>query len=196
MKSLDTQTTSLFQVPHFEAKHWHAKGYGGNNQTAALRRLMLANKHVTACAKEAPHKLATSRYIPMFVGYIIPVSKIQIIPNNPNKFLSRVLMCDKFCFRIFNDWPFLCLFSVLPCRWAAEPQTIVSCRACGRMSSGSALLTESPWRWVCQVQLISRKQNPHHGTMGLEKRDIYIMSVSCVHYLSLYMCIYITCIYI
>ena len=66
-KSLYIQATSLLQVLHFEAKHWHAKGYGGNNRTPALRRLMLANKHITACAKEAPLELATSRRIPMFV---------------------------------------------------------------------------------------------------------------------------------
>ena len=36
-----------------QAQNWHAKGYGGNNKTSALMRLMLANKHITACAKEA-----------------------------------------------------------------------------------------------------------------------------------------------
>lgn len=52
-----------FQNHEWWAKHWHAKGYGGNNQTAALRRLMLANKHVTACAKEVSSRATDYRFV-------------------------------------------------------------------------------------------------------------------------------------
>lgn len=49
------RTNSNFQrvSAKLEAQHWHGKGYGGNNKTSALMRLMLANKHITSCAKEA-----------------------------------------------------------------------------------------------------------------------------------------------
>eukprot|EP00913_Durusdinium_trenchii_P015081 g14143.t1 len=48
----ETQFMQWFLTHEWWATHWHGLGYGGNNNTPALRRMMLSGKHSSACSKK------------------------------------------------------------------------------------------------------------------------------------------------
>ena len=163
------RTNSNFQrvSAKLEAQNWHGKGYGGNNKTSALMRLMLANKHITSCAKEAVGNMEWTgkkqesewstaeihwniyKYIRICIYSFFSLGQI---------WLTRRLYYDIFTrFWTFEQlrakmWCAKCFLEPLGCcRSVADLKSIVSCRGYVRMLRGWASSIEDPWKGVYQA---------------------------------------------
>ncbi|CAK9054754.1 unnamed protein product [Durusdinium trenchii] len=58
----ETQFMQWFLTHEWWATHWHGLGYGGNNNTPALRRMMLSGKHSSACSKKLEIQSPWTKY--------------------------------------------------------------------------------------------------------------------------------------